>query len=354
MYGAVMVVITGTALLAAACFSTGGNVPRGGAVSGAASLTGTLTASGSTFQVTLLHQAISAFKSVQPGVTIHYAGGGSGKGRADLAAGIDNFAGSDTAPIPASEVADFHGKTVLYFPVVIGPITVSYNLPGVSKLRLSGPIIAGIFQGSITKWSDPAIAADNPGVKLPGTAITIVHRSDSSGTTQNFTQFLVDAAPHVWHLGSASMIRWPAHSQAVAGNDGVASIVKTTPGAIGYVDLAHAKQGGLTYALVKNMAGRYIVPSAESASAAASRVSVKPDLTFSAIWAPGATSYPITYQSWDLVYRHQPNATDAKMLLAWLGYLLGDGQNLLVGLNYAPLPSSIDQMAVDQLSKIAG
>jgi phosphate transport system substrate-binding protein len=352
MRGAVTVVIAATALLAAACISGGGSVPRGGAVSRAASLTGSLTGSGSTFQLTFLHQAISGFRLVHPGVTIHYAGDGSGKGRADLAAGVDNFAGSDTAPIPASEVANFKGKAVLYFPVVIGPISVAYNLPGVSKLRLSAPVIAGIFEGRVTKWSDPAIAADNPGVILPGAAIIVVHRSDSSGTTQNFTQFLVDAAPQVWQLGSGSMIRWPGRSRAATGNDGIAAIVKRTPGAIGYVDFEDAKQVGLTSALIKNMAGRYIVPSAESASAAASQVRVEPDLTFSAIWAPGAASYPITYQSWDLVYQQQPNAADVRILLAWLGYLLGDGQNLLLGLNYAPLPSVIDQMAVHQLSKI--
>jgi len=354
MRDAVTVVIAATALLAAACFSSGGKTAIGSSASPLPSLTGTLHGSGSTFQVSFLDRAILGFKSVQPGVTINYDGGGSGKGLADLAAGVDNFAGSDTAPIPASQLAVFKGKTVLYFPVEIDPIAVSYNLPGVSKLLLSGPVIAGIFQGSITTWSDPAIAADNPGVRLPGTAIIVAHRSDSSSTTLNFTQFLVDAAPQVWHLGSGSMISWPASSRAAAGDDGVASIIKHTRGAICYIDFADAKEAGLTDALIKNMAGRYVVPSAESASAAASQVSVKPDLTFSTIWAPGASSYPITYPSWDMVYQQQPNQTQERMLLAWLGYLLGDGQTLLLGLNDAPLPSSIDQMAVHQLSKIAG
>ena len=149
------------------------------------------------------------------------------------------------------------------------------------------------------------------------------------------------------------MINWPANSLGGAGNAEVASLIKGTPGAIGYVDFADAKAVGLTYASIRNQAGRYVVPSATSASAAASQVSVKPDLTFSAIWAPGVNSYPITYQSWDLVYQQQPNANDARILLAWIGYLLGDGQGILLTLNYAPLPSSIDQMAVRQLSKIA-
>jgi phosphate transport system substrate-binding protein len=345
--------VAAAVLLAAACSSSGGNAIHGRSPSPLPSLNGTLIGAGSTFQVAFLDKAMSNFKSIQPGIMIDYDSGGSGRGRAELAAGVVNFAGSDIAPIPASEAASFKGRTVLYFPVVIGPITVSYSLPGFSRLRLSAPVIAGIFQGSITKWSDPAIAADNPGVSLPGTPIIVVHRSDPSGTTQNFTQFLVDAAPQVWRLGSDSMINWPAGSRAASGNVGVASIIKNTVGAIGYVDFADAKDAGLTYALIKNLAGRYIVPSAESASAAARQVSVKPDLTFSALWAPGAISYPITYQSWDVIYQQQPNATYAKMLIAWLGYLLGDGQTLLLGLHYAPLPSSIDQMAARQLSRIA-
>ena len=219
---------------------------------------------------------------------------------------------------------------MLYFPVVIGPITLSYNLSGLSKpLQLSAPVIAGIFQGKITTWNNSAIAADNPGVTLPSTPITIAVRSDSSGTTQNFSQFLMEAAGSAWTLGSSSTIKWPATAHAGNGNGGVAQIVKSTPGAIGYVDYATAKASGLTFASIKNKAGSYIAPSPSSASAAASQVTVTPDLTFSAIWAPGASSYPITYQSWVLVYQTQPNANDTKMLQAYIGYLLGAGQQLL-------------------------
>jgi phosphate transport system substrate-binding protein len=346
------VAVAAVALFLAAC-SSGGTSPGGGSSSSdsGAALTGTLNASGSSFQLPWQQQAIQDFKSVQSGMTVNYGGGGSGKGRTDLASGVVNFAGSDSV-IPSDEVANFKGKTVLYFPVVIGPITVSYNLSGVSKLQLSGPVIAKIFEAKITKWNDPAIKADNPGVSLPSTSITIARRSDSSGTTQNFSQFLVDAAPGVWTLGTSSTINWPASSRGGNGNGGVASIVKSTPGAIGYVDYADAKASGLTYATIKNQAGQYITPSPTSGAAAAGQASVKPDLTFSAIWAPGASSYPITYQSWDLVYQTQPNANDAKMLKAYIGYLLGDGQKLLSGLGYAPLPSNIDQQAKAQLSKI--
>jgi len=315
------------------------------------SLSGTLNASGSTFQLTFQQAAIQAFKSVQPNIKVNYGGGGSGKGRTDLAAGTVNFAGSDS-PIPADEKSTFKGKTVLYFPVVVGPITVSYNLSGVKNLKLTAPVIADIFQGKIKTWNDPAIKSLNPGVSLPSTSITIARRSDSSGTTQNFSQFLVDAAPGVWKLGTSSTVNWPATSRGGNGNGGVAQIVKSTPGAIGYVDYADAKASGLTFASVKNKAGSYIAPTTSSASAAASQAAVAPDLTFSAIWASGASSYPITYQSWDLVYQAQPNKNTASMLRAYIGYLLGAGQKLLPTLNYAPLPASIDQKAKAQLSKI--
>ncbi len=337
--------------LAACSSSSSSSSPSGGSSSSSAALSGTLNGSGSTFQLTFQQEALSSFKSAQPSVTVNYGGGGSGKGRTDLASGTVNFAGSDS-PIPAAEMAGFKGKTVLYFPVIIGPITLSYNLSGVSKLQLSAPVIAGIFDGKIKTWDDPAIKADNPGASLPSTPIVLAVRSDSSGTTANFSKFLVEGAGSAWSLGSSSTIKWPANSHAGSGNAGVAQIVKSTPGAIGYVDYATAKASSLTYASVKNKAGSYIAPSDAAASAAASQATVAPNLTFSAVWAGGATSYPITYQSWDLVYASQSDANTAKMLQAYLGYLLGDGQKLLSQLGYAPLPANIDQMAQAQLSKI--
>jgi phosphate transport system substrate-binding protein len=315
------------------------------------SLSGTLNGSGSTFQTVFQEAAISAFKSVDSGITVNYGSGGSGKGRTDLSSGVVNFAGSDS-PIPSSEIASFNGKTVLYFPVIIGPITLAYNLPGVTNLKLDAATIAGIFQGTITTWNAPQIAADNPGVSLPSTSITAAVRSDSSGTTQNFTLFLKNAVPSVWKLGSSSTIKWPSSARAGSGNPGVAQIVKSTAGAIGYVDYADAKASGLSFASVKNSAGSFVAPSPESASAAAAGVTVASNLTFAAAWASGASSYPVTYQSWVLVYAKQPTANDAALLKAYVGYLLGAGQQLLGPLGYAPLPAGLDQKAVAQLSQI--
>jgi len=352
---AAAVAVVGLALLLAACSSSSSPPSSTGSGSSSTSaLSGTLNGSGSTLQLVYEQAAIQAFKSVQSGMTVNYAGVGSGTGRTNLAAGTVNFAGSDS-PIPSTELANFKGKTVLYFPILIGPIAVTYNLPSLSKpLQLTPTVIADIFQAKITKWNDPAIAAINPGVTLPSTAITLAVRSDSSGTTQNFSLFLVDAEPSLWKLGSSSTISWPSTAHAGSGNSGVAQIVKSTPGAIGYVDYSTAKASALTVASVKNKDGSYIAPSSAAASAAAAGTTVAPDLTFHAVWAPGAASYPITAQSWVLVYEKQPTANDAALLKAYLTYLLGPGQQLLASLNYAPLPSSIDSMAVAQLSKITG
>jgi phosphate transport system substrate-binding protein len=323
------------------------------ASSSAAAASGTINAAGSSFQNTFQEAAIAAYKSVNSSITVNYDSVGSGTGRSDLYSNTVLMAGSDS-PIPASETSKVPaGKTVLYFPVVIGPISLAYNLPGVSTLKLTPAVIAGIFQGTIKTWDDPAIKAINPGVSLPSTAITIAVRSDSSGTTQNFSLYLEDAAPSIWKLGSSSTIKWPSTARAGAQNGGVASIVKSTAGAIGYVDYTDAISSGLKSAEVQNKAGDYVAPSAAGASADAADATVKSDLTFAAADASSAaTAYPVTYQSWDLVYAQQPNANDAAMLKDYIGYLLGAGQQLLASLYYAPLPSGLDAKATAQLSQI--
>src|SRR5690242_18916957 len=220
----------------------------GGASSSAAAVSGTINASGSTFQTNFQQAAISGFKTVQSGVTVNYGGGGSGAGRTALYSGTVNFAGSDS-PIPAKEKSKVPaGKTVLYFPVQIGPIAMAYNLPGVTGLKLDATTLAGIFQGTIKTWNDPAIKALNSGAKLPSTPITIVVRSDSSGTTQNFSQYLVDAAGSAWKLGTASTITFPSSAHAANGGSGVAQAIKATSGAIGYVDYSTATASGLSSA----------------------------------------------------------------------------------------------------------
>jgi phosphate transport system substrate-binding protein len=319
----------------------------------ASTASGKILAAGSTFQTNFQQSAISAFKSVDPNITVDYSPVGSGSGRSALYSNTVLFAGSDS-PVPAKEASKVPaGKTILYFPVQVGPIAMAYNLPGVTGLKLDATVLAGIFQGTIKTWDDPAIKALNSGLSLPSTNITLAVRSDSSGTTANFSTYLVDAAGSAWKLGTASTITWPSTARAGDGGSAVAQIVKSTTGAIGYVDFSTATASGLSAASVKNSAGDYVAPSAASATAAASHVTPKADLTFSTADEPGATSYPITYQSWDLVYEKQPSANDVALLKAYLGYLLSPaGQALLTPLNLAPLPSSIDSMAIAQLSKI--
>jgi phosphate transport system substrate-binding protein len=330
-----------------------GSTPASAPASSAAAASGTINAAGSTFQLNFQQAAIAAFKSVDPSVTVNYAGVGSGTGRADLYKSTVLFAGSDS-PIPSKEASEVPaGATVLYFPVQVGPIAIAYNLSGVKGLKLDAAVLAQIFQGQITSWNNSAIAALNPGVSLPSTSITLAVRSDSSGTTANFSQYLVDTAGSAWKLGTSSIVKWPSTARAGSGGSGVASIVKSTPGAIGYVDFSTATASGLSAATIKNSAGDWVAPSPTSAAAAASQVKPAANLTFLAVDQPGAGSYPITYQSWDLVYAKQPNANDVALLKAYLGYLLSStGQQLLTSLNLSPLPTSIDSAAVAQLSQI--
>ena len=316
------------------------------------SATGTINGAGSTFQTNFQQGAISTFKSVDSGITVNYNPVGSGTGRADLYANSVLFAGSDS-PVPAKEASEVpKGKTVLYFPVQFGPIAIAYNLSGVTDLKLDATALAGIFSGKITTWNDPAIKALNPSASLPSSAINLEVRSDSSGTTANFSAYLVAAAPSAWTLGTSSIISFPKSAHANDGGSAVAAAVKATSDSIGYVDFSTATATSLTAASIKNSAGDYVAPSSASAAAAAAHVTPKSNLTFVTVDEPGATSYPITYQSWDLVYAKQPNANDAALLQAYLGYLLGAAQSQLTTLNLAPLPASIDSAAKAQLSQI--
>ncbi|HMG53674.1 MAG TPA: phosphate ABC transporter substrate-binding protein PstS, partial [Kofleriaceae bacterium] len=277
--------------------------------------------------------------------------GGSGKGRQDLADQVVDFAGADS-PYKDADLARNKGGDVLYFPILLGAITISYNLEGVDKLQLSAATIAKIFQREIKKWNDPAIAADNPGAKLPDADIVVAHRSDGSGTTDNFTKYLDKAAKDVWKLKSGSTVEWPADTQAGNGNPGVAQVVKTTKGAIGYVDLSDAKATGLKFASIKNQADKFVEPSADTASTAGEGIEVKDNLLFSAIDPKGDAAYPITYQSWVIVYAKQADHAKGSALKSYLKYLVTDGQQQLKALDFAPLPKGLADKAVAQLDKI--
>lgn len=310
----------------------------------------TLNGSGSTFQNAFDQAAIAAFKQVQPSVTINYGAGGSSKGKTDLQNGVVDFAGTDSTVKP-EDVSKYKGA-FLYFPTVAAPITMSYNLSGVSKLQLSADTIAQIFERKITKWNDAAIKADNPGATLPSTDITVAHRSDGSGTTSNFTKYLAAAAPSTWTLGSGDTVAWPADTQSGNGNPGVAQVVKTTDGAIGYVDFSDAKASGLKFASIKNKAGKYVAPTLAGVNAAVDQTTVNPDLTYNPLDAAGDKSYPIATPTWILVYKNQTDKAKGDALKAFLGSIYGTGQQLAPTVNFAALPSSLVTKGKAQLNQL--
>ncbi|MDP8975481.1 MAG: phosphate ABC transporter substrate-binding protein PstS [Actinomycetota bacterium] len=342
--GAVLTV----SLVSAAC---GGNGDEGSGGGSESQLTATLNGSGATFPQPFYEAVIAEFKKQQKGVTVNYGGGGSGKGRQELQDQVVDYAGSDGTVKP-EDVAKYKGGEFLYVPTVAAPITVSYNLPDVQALRLDAPVIAKIFQREIKQWDAAEIRALNPEAKLPATPITVAHRSDGSGTTENFTKYLVAAAPGVWRLGSGSTVPWPADEQAGNGNSGVAQIVKSSVGAIGYVDLSDAKESQLRVAMVKNKSGQFVEPTPQGASAALEGAELKPDLTYNPLDAAGAQAYPITAPTWILVYKNQEDKAKGDALKAFLRFLLTEGQRQAVPIDYAELPPPIRDKALAQLDNI--
>lgn len=328
--------------------AAGGSAAGGGAPGGRAV---TLNASGATFQQAFQEVAIEDFTRSNKQIKINYGAGGSGKGRQDFKDQVVDFACTD-APYKESELASLKGGAMFYFPTVLGAITVSYNLPGVTELKLSPDVLARIFQREITTWNDPAIAADNPGVTLPATGIVVARRSDGSGTTENFTRYLDLAAPTVWKLKSGATVEWSADTQAGNGNSGVAQIVKSTKGAIGYVDLSDAKASGLTFAAIKNSAGTYVTPTVAATTAAGEGIEIQDNLIFHALNPKGEAAYPITAQSWCVLYAKQADKAKGEAAKAYFRYLLTDGQKLLPEIDFAPIPKALADRALAQLDKV--
>jgi len=346
------ITLVAVAAFTAACDKgTQGGGPGGAGSGGAPTGPVTLNGSGSTFQKQFQEVAIEGFTKANPNIKVNYGGGGSGKGRQDFADQVSDYACTDGLYNDADK-AKVKGGDFLYFPILFGAISVSYNLDGVDKLQLSADTIAKIFQRDVKNWNDDAIAADNPGVTLPDLDITVAHRADGSGTTEQFTKYLASASPDTWKLKSGSTVEWTPDTQAGQGNGGVAQIIKSTKGAIGYVDLPDAKAAGLHYAMVKNQAGKFIEPTAESAQAAGDGVEVKPDLTYVSVNAKGDASYPITAPTWCMAYVKYADKNKAAAVKAYFKYMLGDAQGMTKEIDFAPLPKSIQDKAIAQLDKI--
>jgi phosphate transport system substrate-binding protein len=328
--------------------SSGGGASSGSANS-SAKQGGTINGAGATFPAPVYTEWAARFKD-QTGTTVNYQAIGSGGGIAQFTAGTSEFGATDAAMKPEEEAAAMKKGDPVHVPTVLGAVTVSYNVSGVDKgLKLDGATVANIFLGKIKKWNDPGIAGANADAKLPDKDITVCHRSDESGTTKNFTQFLADYSPE-WESGPGvdKTVKWPTGTGA-KGNDGVAGCVKQTDGAVGYVEQAYALQNDFTTAAVKNKAGNFIEPSLEATSAAGQGAKVPDDLKFSTINAPGDRTYPISAVTFLLVWRDMcksgGNATQAKLIKGWLDYALGAGQEVAPELQYAPLPDPIRQKA---------
>jgi phosphate transport system substrate-binding protein len=340
------------ALGLAACGSSDESPSGGGSSSsssGGAKQGGTINGAGATFPQPVYTEWAARFKD-KTGTTVNYQGVGSGGGIAQFTAGTVDFGATDAAMKPEEEAAAKKKGDPVHIPTVLGAVTVSYNVSGVDKgLKLDGATIANIFLGKVKKWNDPAIAGQNSGVKLPDKDIAVCHRSDESGTTKNFTQFLAAYSPE-WESGPGvdKTVKWPTGTGA-KGNDGVAGCVKQTDGAVGYVEQAYALQNNFTTAAVKNKAGQYIEPSLDATSAAGVGAEVPADLKFSTIDAPGDKTYPISAVTFLLVWQDQCKSgikpETAKLVKSWLDYALGDGQQVAPELQYAPLPDAIKQKA---------
>jgi phosphate transport system substrate-binding protein len=335
------------ALGVAACGSSDDNADSSASTSSSsASTNATLNGAGSTFAAPIYQQVASELKD--QGITENYQSVGSGAGVSQFTAGTTDFAGSDPA-LKDDEVSAVKKGTPIEAPIAFGAITVSYNLPGIKGgLKLDGKTVADIYLGKIKKWNDPAIAGQNSGLKLPSTNITVVHRSDSSGTTKGFTDFLSRYSPE-WKskVGVDKDVKWPTGTGG-KGNEGVAAAVKQTQGAIGYVEQAYALQNGFTFADVKNKSGEYIAPTLDSTSAAGDGIDIPSDLRINVIDSPNPKAYPITSQTFAITYDDPCKAgldkTKAQGLKKFLSFLVGNqGQDTIQKLSYAKIPSSLDQ-----------
>jgi phosphate transport system substrate-binding protein len=338
------------ALGVSACGSSDNSSSGGGGGSSSSSING----AGSTFAAPIYQQWGNALKD--QGTTVNYQPVGSGAGVAQWQAATADFGASDPALTPEDRAAAKKGEGV-QIPMAFGAITIAYNLSGVKAgLKLDGATAADIFLGKITKWNDPAIAKLNSGVKLPATDITVVHRSDESGTTKGFTGFLSDYSPE-WSksVGSDKTVKWPTGTGA-KGNDGVAAGVKQQPGAVGYVEEAYALQNNFTTASVKNKSGKFVVPTLASTTAAGEGIKIPKDLGIDVINSPNPAAYPISSQTFVIVYKDMCKAglkdANASGVKKFIDYGLGAGQDVLKQLQYATLPDALKtkaQTAADSL-----
>jgi phosphate transport system substrate-binding protein len=299
-----------------------------------------LNGAGATFPYPLYSKWMSEYNKLHPNIRINYQSIGSGGGIRQIIAGTVDFGATDAA-MEASEEKQAPRKLV-HIPTTLGAVAVTYNLPDVkSEVRLTPDTIAGIFLGDITKWNDPKIAEANPGVALPDRLVKVVYRSDGSGTTAVFTDYLA-AISGAWKgkVGAGKSVKWPTGLGA-KGNEGVTGQVKVTPGGVGYVELAYALQNKMPVAAVQNQAGQFVTPQIDAITAAAKGAEMPDTLHRSIVNAPGEGAYPIAAYTYILVYEELKDPQKGQALAEFLWWAVHDGQKYAEELHYAPLPATV-------------
>lgn len=325
----------------------GGDTDGGGAKATGSTSADALQGAGSTLIDPIMEQWVQEYKK-NGGTDINYQAIGSGGGIKNLINKTVSFAGSD-APMNDEETKDAKDP-VLHFPAVIGAAAIAYNVDGVpTGLHLSGPVLADIFLGTITKWNDPKIVALNPTANLPDLDISVIHRSDASGTTYIFTDYLSQVSPD-WKakVGTGKSVDWPVGTGG-KGSSGVAGLLQNHKGSVAYLELAHAVQNKIPYAAVQNSSGAFIDPSSDSASAAADGAKIPDDMKVSIVNSPNPKAYPIAGFSYLIVFETSDRGAD---LNKFLKYALTDGQSLCKGLFYGPIPDSLDKRELKMLDSV--
>jgi phosphate transport system substrate-binding protein len=335
--------------LLAACGQKAGN-ESSNAAGGAPSSGMQITGAGSTFVYPVLSAWASDYQK-QNGTSINYQSIGSGGGISQVEAGTVDFGATDQ-PLASDELAK---NNLAQFPVVVGGIVAVVNIPGIDagKLKLTGPLLADIYQGKITKWNDPTIVKINPGVNLPNAAIATVHRSDGSGTTFNFTHYLSQISP-TWKSGpgEGKTVKWVG-GVGGKGNEGVANYVKQLPNALGYVEYAYVVQNKMAYALLQNAAGQFVAPSADSFGAAAATADWKNAKDFNLVMtnAPGQNAYPLAASTFVLLPKQPKDQAKSDAAIAFFKYALEHGQDEANKLDYVPLPNDLVQQIETYISQ---
>jgi phosphate transport system substrate-binding protein len=309
-----------------------------------------INGAGATFPYPIYSKWFDEYAKVDPSVRFNYQSIGSGGGQKQILSQTVDFGASD-GPMTDDNLAKAPGK-ILHIPTVAGAVVLTYNLPGSPALKLDGDTVAGIYLGQIKKWNDPKITALNPGVKLPDQDIVVVRRSDGSGTTFIFTDYLSKISGE-WKqkVGNNTSVNWPAGIGG-KGNEGVSGQVKQTPGAIGYVELIYALQNKMPFAELKNAGGKFVKPTIESITAALATANIPDDFRFSMTNAPGPDAYPIAGATWLLVYQQQKDPAKGKKLIEFLKWALTKGEGMAKDLDYAPLPDEVQQRVLKRIDEI--